>query len=267
MVDATVTLVERGHIRTDLNHIVEGAALGHKENPNPETQLVEGPVYNLVVDHPEATILWDTGSHPEAGQGHWPAELYAAFEHYDADEHRLSDDLADVGYSIDDVDCVLQTHLHLDHAGGLYEFEGTDVPVVVHGEELKYAYLSAKSDAGSDAYVAADFDRDLNWRVLSRDRTTLYEDLEVVRLPGHTPGVLGMKLDLDGHGTVIFTGDQAYVRENYHEEEPLGAGLLWSGRDWRESLSLVKELERRHDATVICGHDAGDAETVRNELP
>ena len=262
MVSATVTPIDRGTITTDVNNIIEGFALGTTDEPNPETVMGDGPVYNLVIDHPEATILWDTGSHPEADSGHWPPELYAAFEHTGL--RPLEDDLADAGYAVSDIDCVIQTHLHLDHAGGLYAFEGTDTPIYVHEEELKFAYYSAKTDAGDEAYVAGDFDRDLNWEIVHGDREYFVEDLEFVHLPGHTPGLLGVQLELEDAGTVVLAGDQAYTRANYRDEQPMGGQLLWSKRHWLESLRTVKDLERRHDATVICGHDSDDLETLRS---
>ncbi|MXV61071.1 MBL fold metallo-hydrolase [Natronorubrum sp. JWXQ-INN-674] len=261
MVSATITPIERGTITTDANNIIEGTTLGTAHEPNPDTIMAEGPVYNLVIDHPEATILWDTGSHPEADSGHWPAELYAAFEHTGV--RPLEDDLADAGYELDDIDAVIQTHLHLDHAGGLYAFEGTDTPVYVHKRELEYAYYSAKTSEGADAYIPGDFDRDLHWRPVHRDREQHFADLEFVRLPGHTPGLLGVQLDLDDAGTVILAGDQAYTRANYHDGQPMGGSLLWSKRHWLESLQLVRDLERRHDATVVCGHDGDDLETLQ----
>lgn len=267
MVDATISLVDRGTIRTDLNHLIEGHTMGSAAEPNPETPMDEGPVYGLVIDHPEATILWDTGSHPEAGSGHWPAELYAAFEHYDADERDLETALDDAGYTVDDIDAVFQTHLHLDHAGSLHHFAGTDVPVYVHEEEIKFAYYSAKTDEGSGAYVLGDFDHDLNWQVIHRDRATFFEDVEFLHLPGHTPGLMGTMIDLDGYGTAIFAGDEVYMRPNYDDEVPLGAGLLWSHRHWFESLQLLKDLERKHDAEVFCGHSPEDKERLEGGLP
>ncbi|TYL40370.1 MBL fold metallo-hydrolase [Natronococcus pandeyae] len=264
MVDATVTPIERGTITTDFNHILEGHTMGSAADPDPETTMGDGPVYNLVIDHPEGTILWDTGSHPDADSGHWPDELYAAFEHTGL--RPLEDDLESAGYDVSDIDCVIQSHLHLDHAGGLYAFEGTDVPIFVHEEELKYAYYSAKTDAGSDAYVPGDFDRDLNWEIVHGEHEQHFRDLEFVHLPGHTPGLLGIRLELDDAGTVFVAGDQAYVRANYEDEHPMGGSLLWSKRAWLESLRFLKEEERRYDAQIICGHDAEDLETLRDGL-
>ncbi|GAB7018269.1 N-acyl homoserine lactonase family protein [Halostagnicola bangensis] len=264
MVEANVHLLERGTITTDANNILEGHMVGSAADPNPETVMADGPVYNLVIEHPEGTILWDTGSHPEADSGHWPAELYAAFEHTGLCP--LEEDLETAGFALADIDYVIQTHLHLDHAGGLYAFEGTDTPIFVHEREFKFAYYSAKTDAGSDAYIGADFDRDLNWRIVHGEREQHFTDLEFLHLPGHTPGLLGVRLDLDGAGTVILAGDQAYTRENYDEGHPMGGDLLWSKRAWVESRRFLEDEQRRSDAIVLCGHDERDLETIRNEL-
>ncbi len=261
MVDATIDVIDRGGLEADLNYLIEGNTLGSHDEPNPDTDYIEFPVYNLVIDHPEGTVLWDTGNHEDALDGHWPEGLKQAFYPYDADEHGLEDDLETAGYSLDDIDYVFQTHLHLDHAGGLHHFDGTDVPVFVHEKELKFAYYSAKTDEGSAAYVLGDFDHDLNWQVLHRDRETHFEDVEFVRLPGHTPGLTGTMVHLDDE-TLIFAGDEIYQDVNYEDEVPLGAGLLWSHRHWFESLQEIKDLQRRHDAEVVYGHDPDQYEAL-----
>jgi glyoxylase-like metal-dependent hydrolase (beta-lactamase superfamily II) len=266
MVSAAVTYLDRGTIRMDENFVREHATVGTAAEPNPATERLAGPVYNLVIDHPAATILWDTGSHPAAGDGHWPAGVYAAFEHADAAERDLPTALDDAGYDLADIDCVIASHLHFDHAGGLHNFAGTDTPIYVHEAELKHAYYAAKTGADG-GYLAGDFDHDLHWQVVHRDRETHFADTEFLHLPGHSPGLLGVRLDIDGYGTALLIGDQADVRENFEDERPMGGGLLWSKRDWYDSLRRVKDLQRRTDAAVFCGHDPGDADRLREGLP
>ncbi|MFB6165685.1 MAG: N-acyl homoserine lactonase family protein [Haloarculaceae archaeon] len=263
MVDVNIEVLHRGGLECDLNYLIEGNTLGTHDEPNPDTDYVEIPVWNLVIDHPEGTILWDTGNHEEALDGHWPEGLKQAFYPHDVREHALEDDLEEAGYSINDIDYVFQTHLHLDHAGGLHHFDGTDVPVFVHEEEVKFAYYSAKTPKGSGAYVLGDFDHDLNWQILHRDRETHFEDVEFIRLPGHTPGLTGTMIHVDGTGTVVFAGDEIYQSENFESETPLGAGLLWSHQHWFESLQRLKELEREHDAEVVYGHDPEQFELIK----
>lgn len=61
---------------------------------------------------------------------------------YDSDQHDLDKAIAKTGHSIKDVKAVIIGHLHLDHAGGLEYFFGTDVPIYVHELELKHAFYT-----------------------------------------------------------------------------------------------------------------------------
>jgi N-acyl homoserine lactone hydrolase len=256
-------LLDRGTIQADLNFALDAEVAAVRSNQSPELAYEEYAVWNLLIDHPEATVLWDTGSHPDARSA-WPAPLFEAFAHEDADEHDLDTALDDVGYSIDDIDAVVQSHLHLDHAGGLYHFDGTDVPVYVHRRELEHAYLSAKSTAGDDAYLASDFDHDLNWQVVHGERQLL-PGIELLHLPGHTPGLLGAHLERDA-GDVLIAGDEAFLAENYEEGRKMGTSLVYDSRAWAESRRKLLDRERRTDATVIYGHDPDQFERLQGTL-
>lgn len=264
MVEATIDVIDRGVFKCDLNYLIEGNTLGSLSNENPDTDFEANAVYNLVIDHPEGTILWDTGIHHEAASGHWPEGMYEAYVAEVAEDHRLDDDLAAAGWDLEDIDCVFQTHLHSDHAGGLEFFAGTDTPVFAHEKELKWAFYSAKTEAGNAGYLEQDFDHDINWDIIHTDREQYFEDIEFIRLPGHTPGLLGLMIHLDDHGTVIFASDEVYRETNYVDEVPLGAGLLWSKPHWHDSLKKLQDLERRHDAQVIYGHDPAQFEEIKD---
>lgn len=251
--DIRIHVLDRGRIETDVNHPVEAAVTATASEPNPDSLRGEGVVYNLVVAHPEATVLWDTGIHPEATSGHWPPALVERFTPRDPTAHRLPSALESAGFGLDDIDAVVQSHLHCDHAGGLAHFAGRETPVYVHRREVEHAYLSARTSAGDRVYVAEDFDRDLAWTVVHGDRRTIVPGVELLHLPGHTPGLMGLLVRRDP--PVLFTGDQAYVAANYEDGRALGAGLLWSRPDWLASLDRLRDLERRLGATVVYGHD------------
>ncbi|MDR5673955.1 Metal-dependent hydrolase of the beta-lactamase superfamily II [Halalkaliarchaeum sp. AArc-CO] len=257
-------LLDRGRIHADLNFALDAEVAAIQSDQSPELQYGEFAVWNLLIDHPEATVLWDTGSHPDAGDGHWPAPLFEAFAHVDARERDLETALSEAGYGVGDVDCVVQSHLHLDHAGGLHRFEGTDVPVYVHRRELEHAYLSANTDAGGDAYLAADFDRDLNWQVVHGERQLL-PGIDLLDLPGHTPGLLGAEIDRE-QGTLLIAGDEAFLAENYEEGRSMGSSLVYDSRAWARSRRKLKERERHTDATVLYGHDLDQFERLKGQL-
>ena len=250
---SNVYLLDRGHIRADLNFVLDGNVVATAGDPDPPLEYGEFAVWNLLIDHPDGLVLWDTGSHPEATDGYWPAPLFEAFAHHDAAERDLDTALGDHGFTVEDVDAVVVSHLHLDHAGGLYRFAGTDVPIYVHAEELKFAYYSAKTTEGSVAYWAQDFDHDLNWQVVHGDRT-LFDGIELLHLPGHTPGLLGAQIDTVA-GPLLVVGDEAYLEANYEAGRSMAASLLWDNRAWADSLERCREIERRTGADVLLGHD------------
>ncbi len=247
-------LIDRGGFYADVNFALDAEVVATMSEPSPEPRREYFPVWNLVIEHPHATVLWDTGSHPDAGDGYWDDELFDAFAHRDAAEHALPTALDEVGFAVNDIDAVVQSHLHIDHAGGLHNFEGTDVPVYVHRRELEHAYLSAKTDEGGGGYVSADFDRDLNWRVVHGDRQLL-TGVELLHLPGHTPGFLGARIERGGEDDVLIAGDLAFAAENYEEGRAMSASLVHDSRALCESLRRLRDIERRTDATVLYGHD------------
>lgn len=262
-------LLDRGRLMADRNLALDGAVVATHDDRSPELAYDAFVVWNLLIDHPEATVLWDTGVHPEAAEGYWPDRHVATFAPVDAAERDLETALGDVGYGLGDVDLVVQSHLHLDHAGGLHRFAGTDVPVYVHRRELEHAYLSAKTDAGGDGYWLPDFDRDLAWRVLdvSGDRRRrLRPGIDLLHLPGHTPGLLGAHLRRDHAEDVIVAGDQAFLAPNFEADRSMGASLLYDSRAVAENNRRLRELQRRAGGTVLYGHDPDQFERLRGGL-
>jgi len=258
MADTTVTVtpLDRGMVYADSNFVLDADAVATYSEREPDHDYVAFATWSLLLETPDGTVLWDTGPHPDA-EAVWPRPLFEAFAYTDVVD--LPTALSEAGRSLDDVDSVVMSHLHLDHAGGLRRFEGTDVPVYVHRRELPYAYFSANTDEGSIAYLADDFDRDLSWQVVRGERARPFEGVELRHLPGHTPGLLGAVVESDP--PLLIAGDAAYVAENY-AGRPMSAGLLWSTRDWRESLARLRDVERERDAEVILGHDRERFEAI-----
>ncbi|MFB6109843.1 MAG: N-acyl homoserine lactonase family protein [Halodesulfurarchaeum sp.] len=262
MTTSDVIVLERGTVRSDARHVLEGYQFGTREAPEPDTIMGTGPIYNVLIDHPEATLLWDTGAHP-AAEDRWTDEQYDHFEFLGGEEARLEPSLLEAGYAIESIDGVIQSHLHFDHAGGLHHFAGGDVPIYVHERELEHAYLSSQTDRGGKWYDAKDFHHDLQWDLVQRKSRTLYEGIEVFHLPGHTPGLLGVEIAVQ-NGAVLLISDHADLRLNYEEAVPMSGGMIWNKEAWYESLEHVRTRAQRVDGLVVAGHDADDLERLRN---
>lgn len=262
---ARVTLVDRGRVRADMGYVLSGYTTGGAAEPNPDHEIGNFVVWAAVIETDSQTVLVDTGP-PTNAESYWPDPLYDAFEAYDAADRSLQSDLDAVGYAIDDIDAVVMTHLHLDHAGELSVFEGTDVPVYVHEDELPFAFTSAHTTEGSIAYLAADFDGGYNWQLVHGETHTLDPAVRLRHLPGHTPGLMGLQVTLPDEETLLIAGDEAYVEANYTDGVPLGPGLLWDSCAWRRSRERLRELERQTDAMVLYGHDLAVFQSIDAEL-
>jgi glyoxylase-like metal-dependent hydrolase (beta-lactamase superfamily II) len=141
-----------------------------------------------VVRHPEATLLVDTG----IGE-HVPED--------DVREMRfvrtpIAEALGAIGVGVDEVDLLINCHLHVDHAGGNVAFRGT--PILVQAAELDAA-------RGPDYTVAEDVDL-TEGRYEVRDGE--HEPLPGVRVfptPGHSPGHQSVAVDTPD-GRLILAG-------------------------------------------------------------
>lgn len=224
-----------------------------------ESYTVVCPFY--LVDHPEGTVVVDTGiSHDmlddPAGYGQHGAEFMEAFLpaiDYGPDMHPRAH-LEDAGYSPDDVDYVVMTHLHSDHAGHMDTFPNAEF--IVNRRELGYANWPVPVQ--DVFYLPGDFDM---LRSDDYDVTPVEGQYDVfgdgsVRTfptPGHTPGQQSVQLELPDTGTVILGADIAHQQDGYDREHL--ASFNWNLQQSIESLREVKARARREDADVYVTHD------------
>ncbi|MDQ0381156.1 N-acyl homoserine lactonase family protein [Amycolatopsis thermophila] len=255
-------LLDLGRLTVDDGFFIRGCGCATRSEPAPQASAREVAALAAVVEHPTAgPILFDTGCARDAAE-QWPAPAFEAFPVTTYDEsHHLDKALEAAGFGIGDIQAVVMSHLHLDHAGGLEHFLGTDVPVYVHEQELREQYYAIATKEDFGAYVPGDLHWQLNWQAISRDEIELAGGVTLRHMPGHTPGSLTMQVDLDNSGTFLFTGDLFHVRDLFEQGLPQG-WLNRNSQDWWNSVRWMRHLQKRHDATLVYGHDA----TVLTEL-
>lgn len=218
------------------------------ENPG---EMIEIPYFVYLVQHESGNVLFDSGSHPSLADR--PHDRLGAVA--DLIEIKMEttdgvvDHLAKIGVSPSDVDLVVQSHLHYDHAGGLEFFPGT--PVVVQQEELDFA--NKPPIYQEDMYVAADFEGVDNWKAIEGDYD-VFGDGKIVAFPtpGHTRGHQSLLVRLPG-GSVILVADAAYAPESI--EESILPGLLWSPDAMIESWERIRKMRDEENAKLILTHD------------
>jgi glyoxylase-like metal-dependent hydrolase (beta-lactamase superfamily II) len=65
--------------------------------------------------------------------------------------------------------------------------------------------------------------------------------LELIHLPGHTPGLQGLLVDLDETGPILLVSDQLIFEEHLTERRPQG-WLLRNDEDWHRSVRTIQRI-------------------------
>lgn len=164
-----------------------------------------------------------------------------------AAEQHPSNRLRDAGVDPEAVDTVVLTHLHWDHAYNTDLFP--NARLIVNVDEVPFSRdpvadqrVLYESDVEGPSYLDG-IEPDL-----IDGRMSLADGIEIVPLPGHTPGSQGLMVTTDAHNWVI-AGDTVPLLDNLHSGNP--SGIASDTTAFRHSLRWLAGL----DAHVLPSHD------------
>jgi glyoxylase-like metal-dependent hydrolase (beta-lactamase superfamily II) len=208
-------------------------------------ERVQIPVTCYLVRAADVTILFDTGLSPRAVPGLMHTDPLARFDEEDLLVHRLES----LGLEPTDIDMVVLSHLHFDHAGGAALFTASEL--VVQQDEYAYAHYPAAFFASF--YYRKNFDLpDYTWRLLDGD-VELVPGVTVLRSDGHTPGHQSLLVELAESGPVILAGDCCYWQRSIDEEIP--PGVVWEPTRAMHSIKRLKTIARLVGGRIFPSHD------------
>jgi len=174
-----------------------------------EQNRIRIQLHCLLIQTGEHTILVDTG------YGDKLSEQERRFMSLEGDQ-RLIGSLAALGVAPEDIDIVINTHLHGDHCGGntFYDTDGNLVPTFPNADyyvqRLELAEAAFPNERTRGTYHRENWEplqRAGRLRVLWGD-TRLTDEVRVLVTPGHTPAHQGVVVDSGGE-TAVFLADTA----------------------------------------------------------
>jgi len=193
----------------------------------------QAPVFCWYIEGADQNILVDTGADAKLAESFrgFPAEKVMTFE----------EALASLGLKPDDIDLVIQTHLHWDHCANTFKCK--KARVLVSEDELRFA-LAPHPITGLS--YKKDLLRDLNF-VLVKGQYEVAPGIELIPAPGHAPGVQAVAINTE-QGKAVITGF-CCLKENFEPPEEvkkvmpvIAPGTHLNAIEAFESLLRIKGL-------------------------
>jgi len=194
----------------------------------------------LILTDSGEKVLVDTGigELPETHRRFFPVRRKA--------DETLEAQLLRHGLKTDDIDVVINTHLHFDHCGNNKLFKKSRF--IVQRDELKYAYEPERFQQA--AYVREFFDIEgLNYELV-RGRSRVCEGVTVISTSGHTIGHQTVLVEGDDEKNYVYCGDAAPIRENLERRNI--PGILYNAHKALESIDRLRSIK---NAVYIYPHD------------
>ncbi len=187
--------------------------LWEKKAPPDERNRIRLATNSLLVRAPGKTIVVETGNGAK-----WDAKLRNIYGIAEGDGLQAA--LGKTGVKPEEVDLVINTHLHFDHAGGnTRPVQARDVPAfprakyLVQRAELQHAMHPTERDRASyfpDRFVP--ITEAGQWQLVEGD-VEILPGISVVRIPGHNENIQAVKIS-GGGKTLLFVADLIPTRHH-----------------------------------------------------
>lgn len=243
-------------------HFLDGGRLRMKRRifvPDADREeLIELPVISTLFRHTKGNVLFDTGCHPSVAtdaHARWGG-MEKFMTPIAPPKQDVINALAQVGLKPEDIDIVVNSHLHPDHCGCNAFF--TRAQFFCHEAEIAAANAEGAVKMG---YLRAEWEHPMRLDTISGSHDVFGDSrLVSIHIPGHTPGLIGLRAELEHSGEFFLVSDAVALERNLdNDEAPLNA---WNADLLLASYDTVRQ-RRDAGATIICGHDAEQWKTLR----
>jgi N-acyl homoserine lactone hydrolase len=159
--------------------------------------------------------------------------------------------LAQLDLSPQDIDYVINTHLHFDHCGNNYLFK--DSTIYANKQHYEFALESPN-------FPNQYFDLPHLKYELLEGEPEIFPGVQSILTPGHAPYHWSFLINLKHEGYVLLCSDAIYCQDNLDHE-------AWGGQAEpevaKESAKKLLAIADEKDAMMVYGHDPEQWRTLR----
>ena len=216
---------------------------------------IYAPSWVVAVWDEKKKILIDTGvKDPE-----WVVDVYG-LPYYQTENERLENALKKyLNWSVDDVQIIINTHLHFDHCGNHHLFKNA----LFYVQKIEYETAFNPHVLQKSIYAQELFDSRavnyFNW-VFTNGEEEILPGIKVIFTPGHSKGHQSVLINTE-EGVVCVTGDASNLSENLLFN--LMPGVVLNTEDVITSLNAI----RIRSDFFIAAHEPQIANLQTNGFP
>lgn len=185
--------------------------------------ILELPIFSFLILHPRGNLLFDTGFSEELWLGSADIELIPGLKAKQGNSEGLLREIEKQGYTHQDISIIVNSHNHLDHAGGNSLFP--NVSLIFEG-----------------------------WQEKRQGDYDLFGDGSILLLstPGHSWDHQSMLIRAE-RKQVILTGDACFRPSNLSNLQP--PLILEDREEAIQSMKRLKEISKEKETVVLTSHD------------
>ena len=200
------------------------------------TDIMDFPLISYYLEGEKHRIIVDTGGTSPDGVKWQP--------YFRTENESLDKSLQNIGVSPGEIDIVILTHLHWDHASNNHIFPNARFIV----QKNEYDYLMAPEPEVKEGY---DLDLVLKTEYeLTDGDVDVIPGISVVLAPGHSVGMQCVVVET-GAGKYILGGDLITLFENWEAEPHIPNGVYYDLDIMLESLGKIDRI----NGIMLPGHD------------
>jgi N-acyl homoserine lactone hydrolase len=200
------------------------------------TDILDFPLIAWYLEGADHKIMVDTGGTPPDGVKWQP--------YFRTENESLGQALQNVGVSPEEIDIVILTHLHWDHASNNRIFSRARFIA----QKKEYDYLLVPEPEVKVGYYMG-LALETEYELVDGD-SDVVPGISVVLAPGHSPGMQCVVIETRA-GKYILGGDLVTLFENWEAEPHIPNGVFYDLSTMLESIEKIDRIQ----GIVLPGHD------------